>query len=842
MVLRRSPLPLFAMLLCGCSFISEDDRAARLDADGDGVTWLEDCDDDDPGTGAAETYWLDADSDGYGDPGAEVEACNHPTGYVTDATDCDDSDAGVHPGADEACNGLDDDCDGLTDDEDPDVQYLDFYADADGDGWGDDDHPTQACEAPSGLIEQGGDCDDGDASVNPEATELCDGIDNDCDDDVDEDDAEDASTWYADADGDGYGASASSTQACEQPSGYVDNSGDCDDSEPLAWTGATEACDGVDNDCDGLVDDDDTVFDPTDWYPDGDGDGYGVADGVIEICEPPSGYADNSDDCDDEDRRIHPAATETCDGVDNDCDGLVDDDDDPVSGTDTYYFDSDLDGFGDAATTADLCEAHSGYIADDTDCDDGDDAVYPGAEEFCDAVDNDCDGLTTPCHGSLSDGIVLTGEAAGDYAGWSTAVVGDTNADGYDDLLVGAFLEESGGTSAGAAYLIHGPLTGSGSLADAPVKLTGIQGTETHSSGDAFGYAVGAAGDVNADGYDDFIIGATYSGDDYTGAAYVWLGPVSVDATLSEADGSLIGTAICSTGFSVAGAGDVNDDGYDDLLVGAQYCDTAYLVLGQASALGSFDLSNAAASYTGEYYDSRVGYDVAMGGDTDGDGYGDMLIGDPTYGVGTTRGVGAAYLVLGDSAPAGGSLDTADVGIYGQGTGWLGWGLDCDGDIDGDGYDDLLIAEYSADSSGSYEGAIYVFAGPVSSGADPSTATAQLWGVNSQDRAGASVAYAGDLDGDGSDDILVAASQAEVDYSDEGVVYAFLGPVTGVLSLADADATLPSGVSEVKAGNDLDGGADTDGDGLLEFLVGSPYDDSVDTDAGAVYLLEADWF
>ncbi|MCB9741997.1 MAG: putative metal-binding motif-containing protein [Alphaproteobacteria bacterium] len=179
------------------------------------------------------------------------------------------------------------------------------FTDADGDG-----SPTRE------------DCDDADPNASPDSPELCDGVDNDCDGQID-DGASDASSWYADADGDGYGA-GEPVSACEAPEGYVAQDGDCEDGEATIHPGAEEVCDGVDNDCDGLTDDaDEQVGGQSSWYADGDGDGYGAGD-TLEACVAPSGTSALAGDCDDADAGVNPEAAEVCDGVDNDCDGLVD--------------------------------------------------------------------------------------------------------------------------------------------------------------------------------------------------------------------------------------------------------------------------------------------------------------------------------------------------------------------------------------------------------------------------------------------------------------------------------------------------------------------------------------
>ena len=433
-----------------------DDAAAggtwHADGDGDGYGSAEvilsctqppgtvldgsDCDDADPTVSPARTevcdgvdndctgaidddaidavYWaIDADGDQYGWPGTLLLACVRPVGYTGNRTDCDDANNLINPRADELCDGIDNDCDGIADVGAVDVVV--FFADADGDGAGDANAPAIACDAPFGYVAAGGDCDDAEPASFPGNTELCDGLDNDCEGGVDEAGAAGGVTYYRDLDGDGFGNDLRPLEACRLPVGYAEIGTDCDDVVSSVYPAAPELCDGLDNDCDTQIDEGATALGT--WYQDRDGDGYGVETVTQQSCARPDGYVAAAGDCDDDNEAAAPDNTEYCDAYDNDCDGTVDE----ASAADApvWYLDADADAYGTTAVSQRACVAPAGFVEDATDCGDLDPDTYPGALELCDGLDNDCDLLVDDGAGSTPFYPDLDGDGYG--AGASVA-------------------------------------------------------------------------------------------------------------------------------------------------------------------------------------------------------------------------------------------------------------------------------------------------------------------------------------------------------------------------------------------------------------------------------------
>ena len=554
---------------------------------------------------------------------------------------------------------------------------------------------------------------------------------------------------------------------------------DCDDADATQHPGADEYCNDEDDDCDGTVDEDDAL-DASIWYQDRDEDGYGDPARTKVSCSAPSGYLADDSDCDDLSVSTHPGADEYCNDEDDDCDGTIDEDD--ALDVATWYADADSDGYGDAANTTTACVQPSGYLSDDTDCDDTDASVHPGTVDTM-WVDNNCDGVVDTASLAAAD-YCFTGVMTGYGAGNSVSSAGDVDGDGLDDILVGS------------------PVLG-----------------------------MWDAGRV------DLVLGASLG--------------ATREIGLADAGYAFIGPEIDATGFSVSSAGDVDGDGLDDILVGSPFGQTwtggkAYLVLG--ASLGAdteIDLEDADYVFIGEAADDYAGLSVSSAGDVDGDGLDDIIVGAPRNDEGGEY-AGKAYLVLGTSlgADAEINLEDADYAFIGKAAGdYAGWSVSSAGDVDGDGLDDLLVGAYGNDDDGGTGGKAYLVLG-ASLGADAEfdlvDANYAIIGEAPGDHAGWSVSSAGDVDGDGLDDLLVGAHYANDGGAYAGKAYLVLGASLGAdreVGLADADYAFTGEAAGDYAGRSVSSAGDVDGDGLDDIIVGAPSNDEGGEYAGKAYLV-----
>jgi hypothetical protein len=352
------------------------------------------------------------------------------------------------------------------------------------------------------------------------------------------------------------------------------------------------------------------------------------------------------------------------------------------------------------------------------------------------------------------------GDQDGAYFGHSVATAGDVNGDGFDDVIVGADGFDGG---EGKAFAYYGSASGLSTTAD---------WTATSGQLDAaFGGSVGSAGDANGDGYDDVVVGALYWGDDQVseGAAFVYQGSASGLSTTPSwmADGD---QSTAYFGSSVGGAGDVNGDGFDDVVVGApQYDDgqtdegRAFVFHGSAAGLSSTPAWTAESNKASAFF----GVSVGTAGDVNADGFDDAMVGAYVY-----AGRGAAFAYHGSASGLSptpnwtvkSNQEAADFGIS-VGTG---------GDFDGDGYADVLVGAHQYDHGQPNEGAAFAYYGSASG----LSITPRWSGEGNQANAffGFALGTAGNVNGDGFDDVIVGAVFYDHGQTNEGRAFAFYGP------------------------------------------------------------------
>ena len=612
-------------------------------------------------------YWYaDADSDGYGDPDTETEACEPPSGMISDGTDCDDHDATVNPGAEEVCGDYDDDdCDGHAD-----VGVTGtWYTDSDGDGYG---HPAQVyetCDPEPGWVQEGGDCRPSEADKYPGAPEACNDDDDDCDGEIDED---------FDKDGDG-GQSTECTLGT-----------DCDDADPTIYMGAQEICgDGIDQSCDGA----DRSCSYSGSFP------LGSAD--AKLWGPTSNY--------DSGRQVD-AGDVTGDGKDdiiiatlyaNSYNGGAFVIPGPITGsmslssagfylkgsTPTYgggrsvgTFDVSGDGMGDVLVGGPWASAPSAWIT------------------FGPITAN----------ANLEDADVQLIGSASTYTSHGCDL-GDVNGDGEGDAIIGAYYATGTVANSGKAFVVYGPLSSGSALTLESDSDSEISATRTSAY---FGRWVQAGRDMDGDGIGDMLIAAPYESVSASsaGTAYIIHGPPDATMTTASADGIWYGEAASNYAAQDIGLGDINGDGLTDALVGAAYNSSgasyggaAYVIYGPGTGTASLGTADIIirGTHASQYFGS-----AAQGGDVDGDGIEELAVGATGD---TTSGTAAGSVFVFNLLVAGTyTASDADAVLIGETNGdYLGEGV-AFGDLDGDHLKELILGAPSEDKGGSSSGSVYV--------------------------------------------------------------------------------------------------------------------------------------
>ena len=578
--------------------------------------------------------------------------------------------------------------------------------------------------------------------------------------------------WYADTDGDGFGGGAP-TVTCKPADGFLLLDGDCDDTDATTFPDAVEYCNGKDDNCDGTSDEDAAVDAPL-WYTDADFDSYGTDASAHPSCERTGTDVSQNGDCDDANLDVNPGMPEACDGttLDDNCDGRAD-------------IDCDDDGYDRVDLGGD-------------DCNDADSAISPGDEEACgDDIDNNCDGIWAGRCGFEGDidlenaPIIVRGGYAFAHAGGCVAGGHDLDGDSVPDLVVcGAANDDA----AGEAYLFFGPVDGDRTLSQADVVLDDPVSTFTHTS------AV-VLTDMDGDGADDLVAGHPSSGvteanDD--GWVTINYGPIVTNALFAAGGVSLRpANAVSEFGYDVSAAGDLNEDGFPDIIAGEP-------------GNGTHGGGAAILLYGGSEH--TLSDDIAV---------------FENFTLGAQSGV--SYVFLGPITSSL-SVTEADASFEGE------FALDEGGtvvvmpDTNADGRDDLFVALEFDSVVGAYNGAGFLIT-ELGSGFQRLTVAASAIIAADAEYCGSNAANAGDVDANGTADILLAAT-----FGGSSGATLFLTPLTGTLAPSSADGWLVGEDPDDSVGWAMNTLGDLDQDGVADFSVTADDHSDGDYSSGAAYL------
>ncbi|MBL0055232.1 MAG: FG-GAP repeat protein [Chitinophagaceae bacterium] len=414
---------------------------------------------------------------------------------------------------------------------------------------------------------------------------------------------------------------------------------------------------------------------------------------------------------------------------------------------------------------------------------------------------------------------------AGGRMGNSVSSAGDVNGDGYSDVIVGAYFFSNGQGGEGAFYVFHGSATG--------MNTTPALMVESNQASWQMGYSVSSAGDVNGDGYGDILVGAPFysNGQSSEGACFIYLGSAtglsSTPALTLEEDNTN-----ARFGQSVAGAGDVNGDGYSDIIVGAPaYTNVEggegafFMFHGSASGINATAVSVVESNQAS----AQFGWSVAPAGDVNGDGYSDVIMGARLYDNGQTdEGIFNVY------HGSGSGINTTPVTSVEGNTNnlYLGYSVAPAGDVNGDGYSDVLVGATGYSNGQGNEGEFLVYPGSASGVSTTASASAESNQVNAA--MGNSVGCAGDVNGDGYSDILVGVPGYSNGQSNEGAAFFYPGSASGINPAVNT--VLENNLAGSTLGTAVAGAGDVNGDGYSDVVVGSMGYSNVESTEGAAFV------